>query len=188
MLRGNPGHNRLTGCGGIGYRGWTPAFAGVTNGAWAPWPEYNRHPGLEPLLSGLDLGDRALGLDSTGFRRVRRDRDSDRHPASRPCSRHTRTCSGYLFEAARPGGRMDTRNKSGYDEKGAFGHDGQKADRRRRAPPKTRPRPARLRPTAKPDSNGLVPGSIFRPSRQPAPVEDGPRLSRSGAKTCGGRA
>ena len=40
-------------------------------------------PGLVPLLSGLDLGDRALGLDSTGFRGVRRDRDSDRHPACR---------------------------------------------------------------------------------------------------------
>ena len=79
MLRCNPRQNRLAGCGGIGVRGWTPAFAGVTNGAWAPWPEYNRHPGLEP-------------------------------------------------------------------------------------------------------------GSIFRPSRQPAPVEDGPRLSRSGAETYGGRA
>ena len=36
-------------------------------------------------------------------------------PASRPSYRHTRTCSGYLSQAAQPDGRMDTRNKSGYD-------------------------------------------------------------------------
>ncbi len=73
-------------------------------------------------LSGSGFAGRAHGLDSTGFRGVRRDRDPDRRPAARPPSRHarppyrhTRTCSGYLSQAAPPGGRMDTRNKSGHD-------------------------------------------------------------------------
>ncbi len=72
-------------------------------------------PGLVPLLSGLDLGDRAHGLNSTGLGGVRRDRNSDRHPAARPRSRHTRlpyrharTCStavrfGFCGQDAWPG-------------------------------------------------------------------------------------
>ncbi len=43
-------------------------------------------PGLVPRLSGLDLGDRAHGLDSSGFPRVWSNRDSDRRPARRPSS------------------------------------------------------------------------------------------------------
>ena len=106
-------------------------------------------PGTSPRLSGLDLGDRAHGLDSTGFRGVRRDRDPDRRPAARPCSRHTRTCSGYPYGRLAEPLERDTRNKSGYDERacpepvegGAFGHDGQEADRGRRALPKSRSAP-----------------------------------------------
>ena len=83
------------GCGVIASRGWTPARG--------------------PLLSGLDFVDRAPGLDSTGFRGVRRDRDPDRRPASRPSHRHTRTCSGYPHDRPAEPLERDTRNKSGYD-------------------------------------------------------------------------
>ena len=115
-------------------------------------------PGLVPLLSGSDLGDRAHGLDSTGFRGVRRDRDSDRRPAAQPCSRHTRTCSGYLSQAAPPGGRMDTRNKSGYDERGRSGLSGKGRIADAARPRNPRRPPVQIRPMAEPDSSGLVPG------------------------------
>ena len=41
-------------------------------------------PGTSPRLSGLDLADRAHGLDSSRFRRARPNRDPDRRPARRP--------------------------------------------------------------------------------------------------------
>ena len=143
-------------------------------------------PRKRALLSGSGFAGRAHGLDSSGFRRVWPNRDPDRHPASRPSYRHTRTCStavrfrfggqsawlGFnrvsrgstgsglgstpgvpalfpsypdLFRVSiRPAEPLerDTRNKSGYDEKGAFGHGSRRRpDRRRHALPKPQSAP-----------------------------------------------
>ena len=96
-------------------------------------------PGLVPLLSGLAFMDRAHGLDSTGFRRVRWNRDLDRRPAHGPSSRHARTCSGHPLPPLPLHGRMDARNKSGHDGGGAFRRDGKRRDRSRCARPKSPP-------------------------------------------------
>ena len=84
------------------------------------------------------------GLDSTGFRGVRRDRDPDRRPAARPSYRHTRpsyrhtrTCSGYPCGRSTEAAAGDARNKSGHDGGGrpgmtGRGHDGKGSGRRLR--------------------------------------------------------
>ena len=84
----------------------------------------------------LDFADRAHGLDSTAFRRVPPDRDSDRRPASCPSYRHARTCSGHPCGRAAEAVEGDARNKSGHDGGRAFRHGGKRGDRRRCARPK----------------------------------------------------
>ena len=143
-------------------------------------------PGLVPLLSGLALTDTAHGRDSTGFRKVRWNRDSNRRSTPRPSPRHARTCSGHPLPSAPLHGRMDARNKSGHDEGGAFRHDGKRRNRSPLRAPKT---PARLHPMAKPDSRGLVPGIHFRrlprtaawiPGTSPGMTEEPVEGGRSG--------
>ena len=131
------------------------------------------YPGLVPLLSGSAVGQSRAGLGRV-FGGARRPRSAScpscpnapLRQAQGRLFRHTRTCSGYLSQAALPGGRMDARNKSGHDDMGG-GHDGNRA-----RPPGVDPSPdpaepleTRLNPghalcptKSKPDSNGLVPG------------------------------
>ncbi len=112
-------------------------------------------PGLVPRLSGLDFAERAHGLDSTGFERVPSDRDTDQRPASQPTPRHARACSGHPCGRAAEAVEGDARNKSGHDGGRAFRHGGK---RRGQEPLRASKTPARLHPTAEPDSSGTSPG------------------------------
>ena len=76
-----------------------------------------RHPGPRAIAVRF----RSLGLDSTGFREVLWNRDSDRRPASRPSSRHVPISScpdlfrGYpsMVERERTEGPRATENPGG---------------------------------------------------------------------------
>ena len=81
---------------------FTRSFAGVTNGAWAPWPGYNRHPGLEPHPS------------------PRTERSGD--PGSSPGSRDSLGGSAFLLTAVAISRVMDgPRIKSGVTKRARTG-------------------------------------------------------------------